>query len=325
MVHSHPEQPVLWPTAPTAEEWAALSPEEREATVARLHAMAVPDELIEAMSEGDDHLDAKISVRETLRTYFSKSGRRIYIAAELPVFYPGQPVFAPDVLAVRDAEQRSRRSWFVSAEGKGLDLVMEVIASGDRKKDLVHNVERYASLGIAEYFVLDLHRGALHGHHLAGSGRGARYERLVPQAGLFTSEVLGLELGLVGGQLRFYQGSAMLLTAEDLAAKLGRMVDELVVKHEEERSGREQEQARREQEQARREQEQARREQEQARSDQLAQQLQAAILALLAARGLPIDATTRERIVSTGDALLLGRWSVRAATADSIAALFADD
>ncbi len=41
------------------------------------------------------------------------------------------------------------------AEGRGPDFILEVLHLGDRKKDLVKNVERYARLGVEEYFVYD--------------------------------------------------------------------------------------------------------------------------------------------------------------------------
>jgi len=287
-----------------------MSPEERARTVKRLESMALPDELILAMAEGDLHLDAKITVRDTLRTYFSKSGRRIYVAAELAVFYPGHPVFSPDILAVRDVDPHPRNSWIVSAEGKGLDLVLEVISEGDRRKDLVDNLERYAALGIEEYFVLDLPRRSISGHRLPSPrGRGG-YQRLVPQAGLLGSSVLGLDLGMVEGRLCFYQGNAQLLTAQDLAAKLERMVDELVAKQDEERTRLESEQALRAEEQARRE--------------ALERQLRGGILAILAARGLTAGDDERARILATEDPDLLGRWMVRAAAVASVAELFTD-
>lgn len=289
--------PRPWPTAPTSEVWATLSPDERRDTVARLEAMGLPDELLQAMGEGDRHLDAKIAIRETLRTYFGRGGHRVYVGAELSVFYPGQPVFVPDILAVRDVDPHPRTSWFVSAEGKGVELVLEVLVEGSRKKDLVDNLERYARLGVEEYFVFDIQTGNLHGHRLGQAAGRPRYVRLVPQAGLFTSTVLGLDLGLVGGELRFYQGSAQLLTAQDLAGKLERMVDDLVAKHDEASAAR----------------------------GRLEAQLRRAIVTLLGARGLTLDAAAAERLEATTDAELLGRWAVRAATVPTSAALFADD
>lgn len=311
MVSSLPGAPRPWPTAPTTEVWATLSSEQRRETVARLEAMGLPDELLQAMGEGDRHLDAKIAVRETLRRYFASRGRRIYVSASQAVHHPGEPMFVPDILAVRDVDPHPRTSWFVSAEGKGVELVLEVLVEGSRKKDLVDNLERYARLGIDEYFVLDIQTGNLHGHRLTEVGGRPRYARMVPQAGLFTSTVLGLELGLVGGQLRFYQGSAQLLTAQDLAGKLERMVDELVVKHDEERAAKEVERAAKDEAHAAR--------------VQLEDQLRQTIVALLAARGLTLDEAARERLEATTEAALLGRWAVRAATVATTAALFADD
>lgn len=297
MVSSSPSAPRPWPTAPTTAVWATLSPAQRTETVARLEAMGLPDELLQAMGEGDRHLDAKLAVRETLRTYFARRGQRTYVRASQAVHHPGEPMFVPDILAVRDVDPHPRTSWFVSAEGKGVELVLEVLVEGARKKDLVDNLERYACLGIEEYFVLDIQTGNLHGHRLTEVSGRPRYARVVPQAGLFASTVLGLELGLVGGQLRFYQGSAQLLTAQDLAGKLERMVDELVVKHDEAHAAR----------------------------VQLEDQLRQTILALLTARGLTLDEAARERLETTTEAALLGRWAVRAATVATSAALFADD
>jgi Uma2 family endonuclease len=297
MVSSSSGVPRPWPTAPTSEVWATLSPEQRRQTVARLEAMGLPEELQQAMGEGDRHMDAKIAIRETLRTYFGRGGQRVYVGAELSVFYPGHPIFVPDILAVRDVDPHPRTSWFVSAEGKGVEFVLEVLVEGSRKKDLVDNLERYARLGIEEYFVLDIQTGHLHGHRLADASGRPRYERMVPQAGVFTSAVLGLELGLVGGALRFYHGSAQLLTAQDLAGKLERMVDELVVKHDEATAAR----------------------------ARLEAQLRQTILALMAARGLTLDETAQARLEATTEAEVLGRWAVRAATVTTVAALFADD
>src|SRR5262245_36984624 len=47
--------------------------------------------------------------------------------------------------------RRASLAWVVAEEGKGLDFVLEVLHKGDRNKDLVENVERYAQLGIPEY------------------------------------------------------------------------------------------------------------------------------------------------------------------------------
>jgi hypothetical protein len=127
-----------------------MSEEARKRVVASL-----PGEVTDAeMSppEGDRHFQAKVRALETLRSYFVRQRRRVYLAAELPVYYPGARRFAPDLLAVLDVDPHERDKWVVSAEGKGLDFVLEVHVGGDRKKDAEENVTRYARLGIPEYF-----------------------------------------------------------------------------------------------------------------------------------------------------------------------------
>jgi Uma2 family endonuclease len=80
-----------------------------------------------------------------LRRWFRGRGRSIYIAGNLPIYYPGERMFSPDLIAVDGADQRQRDSWIVDAEGgKGLDVAIEIVVRGDRKKDLEKNVERYA-------------------------------------------------------------------------------------------------------------------------------------------------------------------------------------
>jgi Uma2 family endonuclease len=150
--------PAGFPMAPSAEEWAALSPAEREAVVAALPGEVTAAEL--SMSEGERHFRPKIRALEALRGYFTRQRRRVYLAAELPTYYPNEPRFAPDLFVVFDADDTVRDKWIVSAEGnKGLDWVLEVHVGGDRKKDAELNVARYARLGIPEYFLYDARSG----------------------------------------------------------------------------------------------------------------------------------------------------------------------
>lgn len=121
--------PEGFPLAPTQEEWDALSPEERAEVYD-----ALPGEVTDAeMSppEGDRHFKTKVRALDALRNYFTRQRRKIYLAAELPVYYPAARRFAPDLLAVLDVEDQDRDRWVVSAEGRGLDWVMEVHVGGD--------------------------------------------------------------------------------------------------------------------------------------------------------------------------------------------------
>jgi Uma2 family endonuclease len=246
------------PRAPTEEQWALMSPEQRARTVASLPA-EVPFELF--MPEGDRHRKAKNRAVDSLDSFFKRIDRRVYVSSELGVYYPGQPRFAPDVLAVLDVDTHERDKWVVSHEGRGLDLVLEIHVSGDVKKDYEANRKRYAALGIPEHFLFDRTKGRLHGWRLAPAQARA-YESIVPQAGFYKSGVLGLDLALELDRLRFYFGTAPLPESEDLVAKLEAMVGGLVQRREEAERDRERERA--EREQAERERERAERERDNA-------------------------------------------------------------
>ncbi len=211
------------PRAPTEEAWAAMSAEERDRVVA-----ALPPSLPLWVNppEGDRHREAKVRATDALRRYFRTTGQRIYVSSELATYYPGEPPFSPDVLAVRDVEDRERSSWIVSKEGRGLDVVIEIHDRASSEKDHVRNVERYARLGIPEYFVVEIGTSRLHGFRLAGANR--VYERIVPQAGLVASRVLGLELRLADRRLRFFAGTAAVADADDLIGRLERAMDEVL-------------------------------------------------------------------------------------------------
>jgi Uma2 family endonuclease len=280
--------------APTLEAWRAMSPAEREQwLIAANEALSDPRA---AMSEGRPHKKAKTRALDMLGRHFGAIGRVIYLAEEMAVHYPGEESFTPDVLAVLDVpqpEDDERLAWVVADEGKGLDLVLEVLHRGDRKKDLVDNVERYAALGIPEYFVYDRARQIIHGHRLtAPSAR--RYERIVPQAGRYTSTVLGLDLAVVGGTLRFFYGESELGGTPALVERLQSMVDDLG----------------------------ARADQAAAQAAQALDVARAALLALLEARGLPCPAEARARVAACEDAAKLQQWLARVMTARTVGDVF---
>src|SRR5262245_58266414 len=205
-----PSPPRSIPIAPTVEEWRAMSPDERERWLVKvLDALSDPKD---TMSEGRPHKKAKTRSLDMLGLHFGAVGRVVYLAEEMAVLYPGEEVFTPDVLAVLDVpepEDDERMAWIVADEGKGLDFVLEGLHKGDRQKDLVDNVERYAHLGIPEYFVYDRAQQRIRAYRLPGPGPG-RYQPVVPQGGRYPSAVLGLDLVVEGGTLRFFHGMAEL-------------------------------------------------------------------------------------------------------------------
>lgn len=220
------------PRAPSQEIWDRMSPEERDRVVAMLP-IEVPIEL--QPPEGDYHRLAKTRTTDTLDAFFRRIGRKIYVSSELGVFYPDEPRFSPDVFAVLDVDPHPRTRWAVSAEGKGLDLVIEVHYAGDTAKDYELNVDRYARLGITEYFIFDRAKLGLRGYRLPQPGDAARggrervYRPILPQQGRYTSEVLGLDLMIESEKLRFLLGMAEIPEAEELVVKLGAMLDQVLI------------------------------------------------------------------------------------------------
>lgn len=238
------------PTAPTQEVWDRMTPAQRLAMEAELP-VSFPFEY-GMMSEGDPHLDARMEARETLRRWFRTQAHPWYVGADMMVFYPGEQPIAPDVFLVRDAEDRERTSWLVSKEAKGLTWALEILASGQRAKDLRRNVMRFARLGIEEYFVLDLRHRRIHGWRQSAPGV-RTYEPIAARSGTLPSSVLGLDLALVGRRLRFRLGSAELLAPSDVQHQLEDAIAELSVTAEQEAARAEQEAARADQERQRRE------------------------------------------------------------------------
>jgi len=244
------------PRAPTQEVWDRMSPEERAYVIASL-----PSEFpLSAVPEGDPHFEAKVGARDALRGYFDRIGRRVYLACELPVYYPGERMFAPDVIAVLDVERKQRMSFVVAAEGKGIDLAIEVHVAGDRRKDLERNKARYARLGIREYFIFD--RGRLHLTGYRKDDNSPVYRPIVPQGGLYASQILGLELGVKDERIRFFHGTAQVPEAEELVTQLRQMMEQVEAHRAEEERQREQIERRLEEETRLREEETRLREEE---------------------------------------------------------------
>ena len=279
-----PPPPEAIPVAPTEDAWRAMSPAERERLLDKI--LDVLSDPRAAMSEGRPHKKAKTKTLDVLGLHFGALGRVVYLAEEMAVLYPGKEVFTPDVLAVLDVpqpEDDERMAWVVADEGKGLDLVLEVLHHGDRKKDLADNVERYADLGIPEYFVYDRAQQAIRGFRLPAPGA-KRYLPILAQGGRYHSVVLGIDLAVEGDTLRFYHGMSELIGSAELIRRLTTMIDARGAKAD----------------------------QANARAERAIAGLHASILAILAARGLAVSDALRDRIHACDDPDTLQRWLLRA-------------
>lgn len=210
-----------------------MTPEQQAQVVESLPGEVTDAEL--AMPEGDLHSEAKVAALQQLKGWFQRQGRSVYVAMELPVYYPRARRFAPDLLVVLDVPTHKRRKWVVQHERRKLDWVLEVHVGGDRKKDAQYNVRRYAQLGIPEYFIFDRVRQELTGYRLKrrkrlkpGERRPPRkYVRMRAKEGRYHSRVLGLMLQVVDGELEFTDGEGrVLLGPAELAQQEARQREE---------------------------------------------------------------------------------------------------
>ena len=322
------------PIAPDAATWGALTPAQKEEKLWEI-IDALP--FSEVMSEGTPHSDAKMAVIESLRRFYGHRRRSVFIAPELTVMYPGERTFVPDVLVVCDVELKPRNAWVVLDEGRGPDLILEIRNKGRRAKDYRLNVDRFARLGIREYFVYDVLRQEVAGFHLESPDT-QRYVPIMPQGGRYRAEVLDLDLAIVDGRLRFYFSGAELPDAATEVDFLTRMVEdrsnrledaERRAQIEAERAETETVRAQAETVRAQAESERAQIESERAqaeseRADRALAALRAAIRALFVSRGWTLSETATARLEETVDPDVLAMLLARAATASKEGGLFED-
>ncbi len=258
--------------------------------------------------QGTPHERAIRRTLDRVERQFDRKRRGIFLAADLPVEYPGAAAFAPDLLAVLDAGTHDRASWNVTAEGRGLDFVLEVHFFGDATKDLRVNVERYASLGIPEYFVYDGARRRIAAWHLEDDGR--RYVPTVPQYGRYPSRILGLEFAVVDDALRVYVDGAEVLNAKDEIVSLVSALND-----------RERALA---SEAARADHEAARADHEAARAEAGLDTARRLLETVFTSRALQLSDDERARIRSCTSSERLAAWGVRALTAASTTEALSD-
>jgi Uma2 family endonuclease len=260
--------PSAMPIAPSAEAWSAMSPAARESFIEASTEALNQERLL--MGEGRPHGLTRMNIATVLYDWFERSGRSIYVASDLPVHYPGEPVFSPDLIAVLDVDdprhEDTRMAWVVAEEGCGVDLALEILYHGDRHKDLVDNVLSYARLGIEEYFVYDRKRQRLYGYRL--DTRTSRYQELQARGGYLRSRVLGLDLTIHGGRLRFFSDGAMVPESRELLERANALLDDAQERREAEEQEKVQLEAARQEAEERAQQEAAARQEAEERAQQ---------------------------------------------------------
>lgn len=163
------------------------------------------------MAESDFQRQYLTYAVEVLRIHFQDYAD-VYVSGNLFIYYEqGNPkaVVAPDVFVVFGVAKRDRFSYKLWEENKAPEFVLEITSKSTLSED--QGVKRgvYAFLGIREYFQYDPT-----GDYLEPQLKGLRLVEgnylpipataLSDGSLLLVSEVLGLELRLQAGSLRFY-------------------------------------------------------------------------------------------------------------------------
>ena len=135
------------------------------------------------------------------------------VAADI-LMYPeegnNRKSIAPDVLVAFGIGTHKRMSYFVWAEGKPPDWVLEVASPSTNRRDLNYKRDFYAAMGVPEYWLFDAKgdvfpRGTprLQGLKLVDGEYRPLEPRLVGGERMIHSEALGLDVRVDGELLRF--------------------------------------------------------------------------------------------------------------------------
>jgi Uma2 family endonuclease len=123
-----------------------------------LDSVFYPESDGQPMTESDATRDYLLYCVEVLQLYF-QSRQNVYVSGNLFVYYQeGNPqaVIAPDVFVIFGVSHRKRRSYKAWQEnGKLPSFILEITSYSTRRQDEVEKPQRYASLGVQEYFQYD--------------------------------------------------------------------------------------------------------------------------------------------------------------------------
>ena len=197
--------------------------------------------------ESDRHVQQMTLLLETLRLHWS--GRDDYfIGGNMFIYFSLEQVRnrdfrGPDVFVVLGVPKRERKSWLVWQEGKGPDLVIELLSDSTAQIDRGEKKQVYQdTLRVPEYFWYDPFTAELAGFDLTSAG----YAAIAPDAsGRLHSRRLGLALTIWQGTyneitapwLRWATADGELLpTPVELAARERERADDERARAEQERA-----------------------------------------------------------------------------------------
>ncbi|MEN9223319.1 MAG: Uma2 family endonuclease [Thermostichus sp. BF3_bins_97] len=155
--------------------------------------------------------------------YWWRDRQDFYISGNLTVYYNTQQLktrdfLGPDVFVVLGTEKKDRRSWAIWDEGgKYPDVVIELLSPSTARVDKGAKKTLYQDIWrLPEYFWFDPYT-----LELAGFRRiNGRYQEIAAtEAGRLPSQVLGLQLGIHEGKLRWFTAEGELIPLPEEAER----------------------------------------------------------------------------------------------------------
>lgn len=187
-----------------------------------------PEEDGQPMAESDQTREYLIYATKVLNLFFQNRSD-VYVSGNLFIYYEeGNPksVVAPDTFVVFGVENRQRKTYKVWEENNKVpDFVLEITSKTTRSQDQGAKKGIYAYLGVQEYYQYDptgdYLQPPLQGLRLV-NGNYLPVETTTSPDGtlVLPSSILGLELHLIGKEMRFFDPvtQQLLLTHEEQAA-----------------------------------------------------------------------------------------------------------
>ena len=168
--------------------------------------------LEDGMSQNDEHLSQTTLWYHTLKRRLPTAT----VCSDLPMHYlvgNTDATLVPDLFVALQAPPRAGRLSYKVWENELPELVIEMLSGGTSKKDIGPKHDTYEYLGVREYWLFDPAGHRLNTPLVGYRLRDERYQEIAPDAaGLYRSDVLGLDLHVRDGKLRFHDPA----TGEDL-------------------------------------------------------------------------------------------------------------
>ena len=183
------------------------------------------------LAETDLHRVVIYNTTDKLETFYAAQND-VYVSGNLLIYdIPGKTTrsISPDLMVVFGIEKKMRRTYKVWEEGKAPDFVMEVSSKWTYRNDLTKKKNRYAHIGVKEYFLFDPERAylpeSLIGLQLTDNGE---YEPIpITNNNGIISNVLGIEFRIQDDDIELYNLSTgeVLQTAAEKEAKARQQVE----------------------------------------------------------------------------------------------------